>query len=1082
MFVLMLILFLQFFLVVSAAEEDQVESGYSCLESRINQTGCTNLNFEEKVFSYLATGECGSQLSADNSSNQCWPKSGCRIKSTAQAVLALNKKTDTTTAENWLLRQTAVPSGIDWFLEIEVPDGETTCTLVYPGSSPRTITIREDKTLSSGAGNYLTLSSGGYWLKINPAIYNKEIYISCEKQFITTLLFMKAGFSTVHVSEYVHGAGAGGNVSEKVDSLCFAQSGTCNYEGSLWAALVLASLGYQEELSPFLPYLITMKDDPVNDIYIPESFLYYITNKFRTDLLLKQKYSSYWEESGNRYYDTALALLPFTYDNSNEKSSSKTWLLSVQQKNGCWNNGNIRDTAFLLYSVWPKNPFSPVGECEYDIDCPQIDCKYSWCENGVCMYEYDGSCVQQECTTNSQCPATEYSENFCDGNSIYRETYTYSCDTSEGFCVVNVDSNLVKSCSSSEKCEDGQCVQEGCSWYKPCSDGYECISNVCVEIQGECNKDSDCEIYDYESSNFCSDGSTVSKTSYTYYCDTGSSLCYPNADQEIVVDECSSSEVCDDNSGKCVKEGDGPCSWLFNPCDNGYDCIDGVCVPEGECKVDGDCEDVSCMEAECVSGTCIWEYTDKCEDNDYCCNPGCDYTNDNDCGEAPQCTLDEDCVEYNYQSDLFCGGSSWEDVYLTFYNYTCDDSFCVENIEDVLIQDCPSSGECYYGECYGGGEVCDCEDDLDCVVGYECDGCFCVEKGGSTEECTDWWDCDYDEDCIEGLCVPYGCDDDSDCSYGTCVDGECVSETSDCEENLYYCRSQASCDASNGNIMQDYSCFGDLMKCCDVDAAALTCAEEGGTVCAYNQICSGGTALDTWDIAYDETCCVGGTCTSGGGGGGTDDHCEDNGGICREEGYCEDDEEEEYYVCDYSYEACCFEGSGSGTDPDKPNRGWVIIVILLILIAFAVLGIVFRDKVRTEWIKIKDKFNGKKPKKKFELPHSMQPNAQGRILPRRILPPGQHPAGLPQQSRFPMRTMGQPISRMPPQTSSQQTQINKSGLPPQTKPATQQPPSTQKTPPQQTPSQTSTPKKPETKPKNSDLDDVLKKLKEMGNK
>lgn len=1078
-FVLMftLLLSLQFLLPVSAAEEEKVELGYSCLETRINQTGCSSLSFEDKVFSYLATGECGSELSADNSSNQCWPKSGCRLKSTAQAILALNNKVNTTLAENWLLRQTASPSGIDWYLEIEVPSGETTCTLVYPGSSPRTITVREDKTLSSGAGNYLTLSAGGYWLKINQQIYNKEIYISCERQFITTLLFMRTGSSTVHVSENVHGSGAGGNVTEKVDSVCFAQSGTCNYEGSLWAALVLASLDHDEEIQKFLPYLITMKDDISNSIYIPESFLYYLTNKFRTDLLLKQKYSSYWEESGNRYYDTALALLPFSYDDSNEKSNSKEWLLSVQQKSGCWNNGNIRDTAFLLYSAWPKNPFSPIGNCQYDSDCPQVDCKYSWCENGACMYEYDGSCIEQECTKNSDCPPTDYSENYCDDNSIYRDTYTYSCDTSEKMCKVDVSSSLVETCSSSDKCEDGECIQDSCSWINPCNDGYDCVSGTCVEIQGECQNTADCEVYNYDSTNFCSDSSTVSKTSYTYYCNTEDSLCYPNADETIIVDECSSSEVCDDSKSKCVTE-ETECSWLFNPCDSGYDCIDGTCVPEGECATDSDCPYEECMSAKCTAGTCLWEYTKECEDNDYCCNPGCNYTNDNDCGEAPQCTSNSDCSDFDYQSNPFCGGNNWEDVYLTFYNYTCENEECKESWKDILIQDCSPSQDCYDGECYGG-TVCECEDELDCSVGYTCVGCECVEKSsGGNETCSDWWDCDYDEDCINGICVPYACDEDSDCTSGTCIDGECVSETSDCEENLYYCRSQASCDASGGNIMQDYSCSGGLMKCCDVDASLLNCDQEGGTICSYDKVCSGGVAVDALDIAYDETCCVGGTCTDGG-SGGEDEYCTDNGGTCRDEGYCQEGEDEKSYICDYSYQSCCIASTAPGEE--SKGKGWIIIVILLILIILAVLGIVFRDKVRTEWIKIKDKFNGKKPKKKIELPLSMQPNPNGRILPRRILPPGQQSAGLPQNSRFPMRTMGPPISRPPMQGVSQQTQVGKQNLPQQTKPSTQQTPGPQKP---TTPGNTAqTPaKKPEVKPRNGDLDEVLKKLKEMGEK
>jgi hypothetical protein len=143
-----------------------------------------------------------------------------------------------------------------------------------------------------------------------------------------------------------------------------------------------------------------------------------------------------------------------------------------------------------------------------------------------------------------------------------------------------------------------------------------------------------------------------------------------------------------------------------------------------------------------------------------------------------------------------------------------------------------------------------------------------------------------------------------------------------------------------------------------------------------------------------------------------------------------------------------------------------------VLIILAALGIVFRDKLRTEWIKIKDKLGGKKEKKKFEMPMTMNPNSQGRILPRRILPPGQgQPMHSSQQpSRFPIRgaavsssasaaTPG--ISRGP--QTSQPAQPAKPVTPSTT--TTQQPP-----------------KKPEEKPKSSELDDVLKKLKDMGNK
>jgi hypothetical protein len=107
----------------------------------------------------------------------------------------------------------------------------------------------------------------------------------------------------------------------------------------------------------------------------------------------------------------------------------------------------------------------------------------------------------------------------------------------------------------------------------------------------------------------------------------------------------------------------------------------------------------------------------------------------------------------------------------------------------------------------------------------------------------------------------------------------------------------------------------------------------------------------------------------------------------------------------------------------------------------------------------------------------MHPNPQGRILPRRILPPGQNgPPGQNPQQRLQMRRpMGQPGQPGQSPNPAQQSSMSRTNMPAQGKPV--QPSQS----PQSTPTGT-TPNKPVEKPKNGDLDDVLKKLKEMGNK
>ena len=235
MFISIFIIFLVSASLIHASEEVQVANAYSCLENRINQTGCSALSFEEKVFSALADGKCMSELSKDNSSNQCWPKSGCTIKSTAEAILVLNKRVNTTKAENWLLSpsQISVPKDIDWFLEIEA-DGVTNCNITYYDASNKPvynkIIIGEDKKVHSNVASLLSVSSNGYWLKIVPSLYNKDISTQCNNSFITTTLFMKKDSSTVHVSSITTGSESNGYTTEKVKSLCFKDGNGCNFD------------------------------------------------------------------------------------------------------------------------------------------------------------------------------------------------------------------------------------------------------------------------------------------------------------------------------------------------------------------------------------------------------------------------------------------------------------------------------------------------------------------------------------------------------------------------------------------------------------------------------------------------------------------------------------------------------------------------------------------------------------------------------------------------------------------------------------------------------------------------------------
>ena len=335
----------------ATTEQEKVNEAYSCLTDKVSGK-CSSLSVEEKIFSVLAVNQCSSELMTQSSnSGECWSLSGssCNVKITAQALLALDKTGSNTKAQNWLFSKNKTPTELTWYLQIESPE-PTTCSIKYSGLSYN-VGIDEDKKISSNAGSCLVLAQDNYWLRISPTCYDRNFSISCDQSFLTNLLFKKTTSLTINVMEETSSAAASGTTTEKVESSCFSTGNSCDYEGTLWASLVLDSQG--EDVSAYLPYLIIMADD--NKRFLPEAFLYALTAnpEYKISLLSKQKSSQWWMESGDKYYDTALALYPLQQEIPVEKTNSKEWLLSSQDSNGCW-EGNTRNTGFILASIWPR--------------------------------------------------------------------------------------------------------------------------------------------------------------------------------------------------------------------------------------------------------------------------------------------------------------------------------------------------------------------------------------------------------------------------------------------------------------------------------------------------------------------------------------------------------------------------------------------------------------------------------------------------------------------------------------------------------------------------------------------------------
>ncbi len=360
--------------------------------------------------------------------------------------------------------------------------GASSCAVSY-SSNQASVSIGEDMKLSiTNGGACLSLAPESYWLKIasSDSCLNEKYDISCDKDFITSLLYTKSGESTIYVSSQTHSASSSGTTTEKVNARCFKEGGECNYEGSLWSALALRKKGH--DISSFIPYLVALSSN--NGNLLPSSIIYSLTSgeDHYSSLVQSQISSKYWQApstSYNKFYDTALALLALQNRQSLEKDNAKAYLFSVQTPNGCWNNDNIRDTAFLLYAGWPESQATPVIPgvpesctsagyfCQSFIDCKEA--------GGITYSSYDcpglleccsvrviqKTCSEKNgrvCNSGETCSGTEVGSSegsCCIGTCTETASQETQCERNGGLCFSSCDSATEQetsdSCNSATK-------------------------------------------------------------------------------------------------------------------------------------------------------------------------------------------------------------------------------------------------------------------------------------------------------------------------------------------------------------------------------------------------------------------------------------------------------------------------------------------------------------------------------------------------------------------------------------------------------------------------------------------------------
>lgn len=487
---ILLIIILPF---VLAANETAIDKAYSCLKTQLGDDCADSVSTEQNVFSLLAMGYDSSvqsdcKLALENKEgNDCWGKTdadSCNIKSTAQAILALNYiGEDIDDSVAWLLDKRRLTKDLNWYLEIDANEA-TSCKIKVNDANEKTFTMSENKKFS-GTSSCLTPAISNYYLKIDNNCLDNNFTITCDKNFISTLWYEKPGESTMYVSSETHSASAEGSTTEKVNSYCFGMSSSqCDYQGTLWASLVLAKTG--EDTYAYIPYITAMADKTENKKYLPSAFLYMLNpneDDYYSELVEQQKQNKYWEETTDqKFYDTALALLALQRLSIEQVDNSKEWLLSVQESSGCWHSNNILETAFILYAGWPKDPVRVVTGGVTHSYCSEF--------NYFCVSA--GECALVDNLNNYYCPGL--SEVCCKTQPVEQ-----SCSDKDGIV-----------CNSNQRCTESEVTA---------SDTNYCCKGSCQVIT-----ESDCELAGYFCKDSCSD-TQEEKTVYSADCNFGETCC-----------------------------------------------------------------------------------------------------------------------------------------------------------------------------------------------------------------------------------------------------------------------------------------------------------------------------------------------------------------------------------------------------------------------------------------------------------------------------------------------------------------------------------------------------------------------------
>lgn len=329
----------------------------------------------------------------------------------ALATYALYVSTTNVSDEIQKLKDSQIVAltGGDWLIQLR-SSGENIaeCSINY-GDTEHILRVLNNTIVSEEC------DTGQRWMNFeycihSPLSVHEEFTMDCRNGY-DSLLFWYSG------DYYLIKEGS----PYSIDIGCFPVSSICSCDDSTYASWILSRMN---EDTYSLPY---MRINCIDDLH--SAFLFMLTSDEMYADFLEENFdgTSWGDDETTAYAIRALRRASGYRDTADDALTS---LKIRQRQDGSW-NGNILDTATILFAVFTDTPSHIPGggdyipgssECGNNIvESPDEDCDNSTCPTGKvcqsCQCVADTACdkdLGDECEKDTHCPRGEYCSSGCD--------------------------------------------------------------------------------------------------------------------------------------------------------------------------------------------------------------------------------------------------------------------------------------------------------------------------------------------------------------------------------------------------------------------------------------------------------------------------------------------------------------------------------------------------------------------------------------------------------------------------------------------------------------------------------------------